>query len=74
MIRKALFKISGMHCTSCAQLIELTLEEEEGMKVVRVEYESQEACMEFDSSLLTSQAVRDAIESLGYCVIEELYA
>jgi|BarGraNGADG00312_1021997.scaffolds.fasta_scaffold10343_1 copper chaperone CopZ len=74
MVKQAMFKISGMHCTSCAKLIEMTLEEEKGMEAINVEYESQEACMEFDSGLLTGQEVRDTIESLGYGVIDELYA
>lgn len=74
MIKKAIFKISGMHCTSCARLIEMTLEEEKGMEAVSVEYEPQQACMEFDSELLTSKEVRDTIESLGYGVVDEQYA
>ncbi len=74
MIKKAMFKISGMHCTSCAKLIEMTLEEEKGVEAINVEYKSQEACMEFDSELLTSKEVRDTIESLGYCVVDEQYA
>lgn len=68
---KAVFKISGMHCTSCASLIEHTLKRGKGVETIRVDYSTEEASLEFDPVLLTTQSLREAIAELGYEVVSE---
>jgi copper chaperone CopZ len=71
MSDKADFKISGMHCTSCAKLIEMTLEDEMGVRSVSVEYPSGEARVEFDPALASPKSMQDVITSLGYGIDKE---
>lgn len=63
---KKIFFVSGMHCNSCAQLIELDLEELQGIKSVKVNFVSQKAIVEFDESKLNAQQIVEAIKKTGY--------
>lgn len=71
MTEKAFLKIEGMHCTSCARLIELSLKDKNGVDSVAVEYESGEAVIEFDPARVDRGAIGRAIEALGYGVVGE---
>lgn len=60
-----------MQCTSCARLIELTLEDESGIDSVAVDYESEEAVVEFDPARINPGAIELTIQALGYEVVGE---
>ena len=47
-MEKTILSISGMHCNSCAKIIETTLEEKEGVSSISVNYDSRKAFLEFD--------------------------
>jgi len=59
-------RISGMHCKSCAILIEEELKEKVG-KVI-VSFEKGRAQIEFDPGKISEKDIRKAIKSLGYGV------
>lgn len=65
-MEKKVFSISGMHCNSCAQIIELDLEELQGVKAVKVDFAAGKATVEFDKSLLSEQKIIEAIKKAGY--------
>ncbi len=65
MIKKK-FKISGMHCTSCAMNIDGELEDTSGVKQSNTHYAKSETEVEFDETKLTSADVIKIIKKVGY--------
>jgi len=64
------FLVSGMHCASCAQLLEISLEEIPGVKSAKVDFSSAKAAVEFDDSKLGELQIIDAVKKAGYCAKE----
>jgi len=64
-------KIGGMHCTSCARLIELSLEKEDSVESIVVDYTSSTATVEFDPARTTIGSLKEAIIDLGYPASDE---
>lgn len=66
MLQKKIFKISGMHCTSCALNIDLDLEEVEGVRKSNTSYAKQETVVEFDSDIIRTDKIMEIIKKTGY--------
>ena len=66
MIRK-IYKISGMHCTSCAMNIEWELEDV-GVKA-KCNYAKAELEIEHDGGIEVDEKVKLAVEKAGYKII-----
>ncbi len=70
-INKLSFPIIGMHCASCAKLIERSLDKVPGVLECSVNYVSETATVEMDSSV-SPMHLEKAVESAGYkAVIQE---
>jgi len=70
-IRKLQFPIIGMHCASCARLIERQLLRTPGVKSASVNYSSEQAIVDCDENV-SELALSDAVKSAGYrAIIEE---
>ncbi|MCL4366491.1 cation transporter [Patescibacteria group bacterium] len=65
MIKKK-FKITGMHCTSCAITIDMDLEDMEGIKSAKTSYAKAETEVEFDAEKITDDRVLETIKKSGY--------
>ena len=65
MIKKK-FKISGMHCTSCAMNIDGELEDTDGVKQANTNYAKSQLEVEFDESKITDKKIIEIIEKTGY--------
>lgn len=63
------YKIKGMHCASCASIIERTFKKTEGVQSVEVNYGTENAKMSFDPLKTTLDALSKKIEPLGYSII-----
>jgi Cu2+-exporting ATPase/Cu+-exporting ATPase len=63
------YKIKGMHCASCASIIERTFKKIEGVEFVQVNYGTENAKMSFDPSKTTLEALSKKIEPLGYSIV-----
>lgn len=63
------YKIKGMHCASCASIIERTFKKIEGVESVQVNYGTENARMSFDPLKTTLDALSKKIEPLGYSII-----
>src|SRR3989338_3824310 len=63
---KLSFPIIGMHCASCAKLIERQLKKTPGVVEAAVNYGSEQASVEFDGSVCNPQALAKSVESAGY--------
>ncbi len=60
--------IEGMHCASCAQTIEKSLDKLEGVEKSNVSYASEQASIEYDPSRVGMEDISGAVESAGYSV------
>jgi P-type Cu+ transporter len=58
--------VTGMHCASCAALIEEVLGEQPGLLAAQVDLAAERAAVTFDESVTDLRAVQSAIAELGY--------
>src|SRR3989338_8886547 len=63
---KLSFPIIGMHCASCARLIERQLKTTPGVIDAAVNYGSEQAAVEFDESACDKEILAKSVESAGY--------
>jgi Cu2+-exporting ATPase/Cu+-exporting ATPase len=63
------YKIKGMHCASCAGIIEKTFRKTEGVRSVEVNYGTETVKVSFDESKTTPQQLSKKIEKIGYSLI-----
>lgn len=66
---KLLLPVKGMHCASCAMLIEKTLSETPGITKAEVNAVSEKISLEFDPSTLPLDTIAQDIHNLGYELI-----
>lgn len=62
----ATYKIHGMHCASCAAIIEKTLTKENGVRSVSASYGSETAQIDFDVSATSIETLSGALTKYGY--------
>jgi Cu+-exporting ATPase len=72
MEQKKVLKISGMHCASCAAIIENTLKKEEGIKTANINFALEKLYLEFDQIKINIDKIKKIIEKLGYRALEEI--
>lgn len=65
------FRVKGMHCASCANIIEKTFKKERGVSGVEVNYGTEMAKISFDQSLVDPKDLSKKIEPLGYSLVVE---
>ena len=65
-MKKAVFKILGMHCTACAMNIDFELEDIEGVKQAKTNYAKAQTEVEYDSQILNEEKIIAAIQKAGY--------
>ncbi len=68
-VEKAVYKIKGMHCASCAVLITKTLQRTKGVSSVNANYGSERLLMEYDPAQITLEDVHKLVRKLGYTLI-----
>ncbi len=64
--KKTSFPIIGMHCASCAKLIERSLKKTPGVLDAAVNYGSEQASVEFNESTTNLETIGKSVESAGY--------
>jgi copper chaperone len=65
-IEKALFKVVGMYCITCKPIVEKQLKDEETIKKIDTDYMTDNIIVEFDSSLITKEEIKNKLEKSGY--------
>lgn len=60
------YRVKGMHCASCAGIIEKTFKKKEGVHSVEVNYATETAKIGYDASKTSPQHLSQSIEPLGY--------
>jgi copper chaperone CopZ len=63
---KKIFKISGMHCTSCAMNIDGELEDTDGIKESNTSYAKSQTEVEFDPEKISDKVITEIIRKVGY--------
>ena len=70
-MNKIVFKISGMHCASCAANIEQALKKEAGVNSVNVNLANEKLYLEIDRQKISVPGIKKIISGLGYQLNEE---
>ncbi len=63
-MKKKTYTIEGMHCTSCAMVIESDLEDI-GVKAT-CSYAKQTLDVEYDESKIAEETIRESVKKSGY--------
>jgi len=63
------YPVRGMHCASCASIIEKTLKKIEGVHSVEVNPGTETAKISFDEAMTNPEQMSKAIEPLGYSLV-----
>lgn len=66
---KLVLKVKGMHCASCAILIDKLLMKQNGVVAVSTSYGAQKVALEFDESKISLEQIDGFVNKLGYDVI-----
>lgn len=66
---KLVLKVKGMHCASCAILIDKLLPKQEGVESVTTSYGAGKIALEFDEEKISLEKIDEFINKLGYDVI-----
>lgn len=66
---KLVLKVKGMHCASCAILIDKLLLKQAGVIAVNTSYGAQKVALEFDESKISLEQIDAFVNKLGYDVI-----
>ncbi len=59
-------KTTGMHCPSCSMLIELTLNDLDGVQEAHSDHTTGDTQVTYDPSRVTPDEMMDAIRKAGY--------
>ena len=71
MIDTQTYKIKGIHCASCASIIEKTLKKVDGVKDVQVNYGTETAKLTFDEAKTNPEHLSQKVEHLGYSLVAQ---
>jgi Cu+-exporting ATPase len=66
---KLVLKVKGMHCASCAILIDKLVGKQAGVVAVNTSYGAQKVAVEFDETKITLEEIDGFVNKLGYDVI-----
>ncbi len=67
--KKAIIRIGGMTCASCAQTIENALKKTEGIVEANVNLASEKAVVVYDVQEIDYEGIKEVIEGTGYTVL-----
>lgn len=65
-VRRISLNISGMHCSSCAAIIERSLKKVSGVKEAKVNFAAEKASVFFDESIGRKEDLIEAVRKAGY--------
>ena len=66
MNKKDNIKIQGMHCSSCARIIEDSVKKVPGVKAINVNFATEKASILFDNKIITEEKIIKIIKNAGY--------
>lgn len=66
-----LYRVEGMHCASCAVLINKILEKQKGVTAVNVSFGAEQLTITFDPKLIGEEKIAALLKTLGYTLVAE---
>jgi len=66
-----IYKVKGMHCASCASIIERTVKKIDGVESIEVNPGTENAKISFDELKVNLEILNQKLEPLGYSLIIE---
>ena len=69
MDKTSTYAIKGMHCASCAGIIEKTFKKTEGVRSAEVNYGTEKAKLTYDADKVSPEQLSKKIEPLGYTLM-----
>ncbi|MCC6323440.1 heavy metal translocating P-type ATPase [Candidatus Nomurabacteria bacterium] len=66
-----IYKVKGMHCASCASIIERTIKKVDGVENVEVNPGTESAKISYDENKISHDEFNKKLEPLGYSLITE---
>ncbi len=67
-----IYTVKGMHCASCASIVERTMKKIEGVADISVNAATEKARLSFDESKTSLQALNQKLQPLGYFLKAEI--
>lgn len=65
-IEKISFRIIGMYCITCKPIVEKQLKDEKAVQRIDINYMTDSVIIEFDSSLIDREQIKNRLEKSGY--------
>jgi len=59
-------KTTGLHCSSCSMLVDLTVEELDGVSEVHTDHATGDTVVTYDADTISLDKIVDAIRGVGY--------
>lgn len=63
------FKVRGMHCASCAAIVEKSLKKVKGVEFAEVNYGTETAKISFDDCVVGFEKLSSVVKPLGYSLV-----
>ena len=60
------FQVEGMNCNNCVDLIRSSVSSIEGVKNVKIDFDSKEVTVDFDNTTTSEQDIKNKIIDAGY--------
>ena len=70
-MKKAVFGLEPLSCPTCIKKIESTVSKMDGVKDVKVLFNSNKVRTQFDSDVVNADQIQESIVKLGYPVISQ---
>lgn len=70
-MKTTVFRISGMHCEGCAQIVHSVIERQEGVQTSKVSFADGTARVLFDPARIEPGRLLAVIEKAGYAATEQ---
>lgn len=68
---KRTFKVSGMHCASCASSVESMLGAMDGIDQANVNFADESVLVNYDEAAVSEEKMKEAVQQIGYDLILE---
>jgi Cu+-exporting ATPase len=65
-IERISFRIIGMYCITCKPIVEKQLKDEKAIQRIDIDYMTDSVIVEFNSSLITREEIKNRLEKSGY--------
>src|SRR3989338_5227766 len=72
-MKKETYKIKGMHCASCASIIERAIKKIDGVESIAVNNGTENAKISFDESKTNLEGFNKKLEPIGYSLVSQFH-